>query len=109
MKFGYLLMTVVQAILLFGSEMWVVTPHIGKKPGGFPPSVLQADHREETSAVDISGTSSGVEEERGIEGRVDQGLTGEGQRSKAGCMGETRIDERGRERGCQRRHKAGTR
>ena len=41
LKFGYLLMTVVQAILLFGSEMWVVTPHIGKNLGGFHHQVFR--------------------------------------------------------------------
>ena len=31
---GFFFKAVVQAVLLFGSETWVVTPHIGKALGG---------------------------------------------------------------------------
>ena len=41
----------VQAILIFGSEMWVVTPPIGKNLGGGSPPGLKADHGKETSVA----------------------------------------------------------
>ena len=38
---GHIYIVVVQSILLFGLEIWVVTPHIKRILGGFHQSVVQ--------------------------------------------------------------------
>ena len=37
---GTFFKAVIQAILLFGSETWVVNPHVGFKPGGLTHEVI---------------------------------------------------------------------
>ena len=38
---GFLFKAVIQAVLLFGAEPWVVTPHMGKSLGGFQTKVAR--------------------------------------------------------------------
>ena len=38
---GFFFNVVMQAVLLFGSETWVVTPHMGKALGGFQSQVVR--------------------------------------------------------------------
>ena len=57
---GSFCVAVVQAILLFGSEMWVVTPRIKRLLGGVPPQGGVADIGKDSSAayVGVMGVPS---------------------------------------------------
>ena len=61
---------VVQAVLLFKSETWVLTPH-GTGPGKIPSLGCKADNRESDKATEVGGlgvpTSGGSNEEASFE------------------------------------------
>ena len=61
---GRLFKAVVQAVILFGLDMWVTTPHIVRSLGGVSTKGVQIDYMEE--APEDSGSKFGVGNEGGM-------------------------------------------
>ena len=64
---GRVYVLVVQAVMLYGSETWVMIPHIGRFFGRIPPQVvLQADGKTSTERTGrwMRGSPSGVRDGR---------------------------------------------
>ena len=71
--------TVVQLVMIFGMETWVMNPHIGRALGGIPTKVCTADHREVAPSDigrDLVPTSTG-DGDSGSKVQRDGGLCAE--------------------------------